>query len=194
MVEVSWLRYIMFKYQVFLDCDWVWMCCHWVECDWTKFCWPYVKSFGCSNVSLDEIGQVRRVGLLSDQFIILTQVYDWFGIGTQWSWYRLVQLSRIGTSCLMCSWYESDWMSCMSSWFDLGGLSLVCSWLDSDWLSQMMWATDWLVQLDWTCWLYRLMSSVIQWTVISWRVVIRWWPVVSSGSGCAVRYRLCSVV
>ena len=38
----------------------------------------------------------------------------------------LVQLRNIGTSCLMCSWFDSDWPSCMSSWFDPGGLSLVC--------------------------------------------------------------------
>ena len=38
----------------------------------------------------------------------------------------------------MCSWFDLDWLNCMSSWFDAGGLSLVCSWLDSDYLSQMI--------------------------------------------------------
>ena len=106
----------------------------------------------------------------------------------------LVQLSRIGTGFLVCSWSDSNCLSCMNSWFDSSGLSLVCSWLDSDWLSRMMWATNWLVQLDWTGWLYMLMSSVIQWIMISWRAVIKWWAVVSSGSCCVVWYILCSVV
>ena len=125
LVEVIWLRYIIFNCQVFLDFDWGWLWCHWVECDWIEFGWSYVKSLGCSNVSRDELSQVRRVGLLSDHFIILTQVYDWFGTGTQASWYRLVQLRKIGTSFLMCSWFDLDWMSCTRSWFDPGGLSLV---------------------------------------------------------------------
>ena len=39
---------------------------------------------------VDELGQVRRVGWLSKHLIILTQVCDWFGTGTQANWYMLV--------------------------------------------------------------------------------------------------------
>ena len=58
----SWVRFILFNCEVFLDCDWGWLWCHWVECDWTEFVWAYVNSLGCSNVYIDEMGQVRRVG------------------------------------------------------------------------------------------------------------------------------------
>ena len=26
----------------------------------------------------------------------------------------------------MCSWFDLDWLSCMSNWFDPSGLHLVC--------------------------------------------------------------------
>ena len=38
-------------WSIFLDCDWGWLWCHWVECVWKNFGWKYVKSLGCSNVS-----------------------------------------------------------------------------------------------------------------------------------------------
>ena len=63
---------------------------------------------------------------MSEHLIRLTQVYYLFGMGTKEDWYRVDQLRNIGTSRIMCSRFESDWFGCMSSWFDLGGLSLVC--------------------------------------------------------------------
>ena len=166
MDEVTWLRYIMFNCQVFFDFDWGWLWCHWVECDWIEFGWTYVKSLAWSNMSLNELGQVRRVGWLSKHLIRLTQVYDCFNTGTQAAWYRLVQLSKIGTSCLMCNWFHLDWLNCMSSWVDPGGLSLVCKLR----LTELV---DVRNRLIGTGWLYMLMSIVIQWTVIGWWVVIR---------------------
>ena len=44
---------------------------------------------------LNELGQVRWVGWLSEHFIILTQVYDWFGIGTQAAWYNWARLAHV---------------------------------------------------------------------------------------------------
>ena len=61
-----------------------------------------------------------------EHFIILTQVYDKFGIGTQASWYRLVQLRKIDTSSLMWSCFDSNWSSYMSNWFNPSGISLAC--------------------------------------------------------------------
>ena len=154
-----------------------------------------MKFLSYSNVSLTWWTRTSKKGwFFSEHLIRLTKVYDGFGTCTQATWYILVQLRRIGTGCLMCSWSESELLSCMRSWFDSGGLSLVCNWLDLDWMSHLMWSIYWLVQLDWTSWLYRLMSSVIQWTVISCWVMIRWWGVVSSGSGYAVWYKLWSIL
>ena len=44
---------------------------------------------------LDEIGQIRRVGWLSKHLIKLTQIYDWFGTGTQASWYSWERLAQV---------------------------------------------------------------------------------------------------
>ena len=82
LAEVSWLRYIMFNYQVFLDCDWGWLWCHLVECVSLVGCmWSLLVGQMC--LLLDELGQVRRVGWLSEHLMRLTQVYDWFDTGTQ---------------------------------------------------------------------------------------------------------------
>ena len=45
----------------------------------------------------------------------------------------LVQLRKIDIGCLMCSWFDSDWVSCMSNWFDPGGISFLCRirWIES---------------------------------------------------------------
>ena len=63
---------------------------------------------------------------MSKHLIRLTHIYDLFGIDTEATWYMLAQLRRIDISFLMCSWFDLDWLSCMSSWFDPGGMSLVC--------------------------------------------------------------------
>ena len=44
---------------------------------------------------LDELGQVRRVGWLSKHLIRLTQINDWFGTGTQASWYSWESLEQV---------------------------------------------------------------------------------------------------
>ena len=124
----------MFNYQVFLDYDWGWLWCHWVECDWTKFGWPYVKSLSCSNVSLDELGQVRRVGWLSEYLIRLTQVYDWFGTSTQASWYnweRLAQVALCAVGLTQIGWVvwavgltQVDWVQLESPKLFVGSSDL----------------------------------------------------------------------
>ena len=61
----------------------------------------------------------------SSRFSTISSSYD-LQKCTQASWYRLVQLSKIDTSSLMWSCFDLDWSSCMSKWFDPGGISLAC--------------------------------------------------------------------
>ena len=59
----------------------------------------------------------------------LVGIQGWFGIDQSAevissrfiAWYRLVQLSRIGTGCLMCSWIDSDWPSQMIDLYSVIG-------------------------------------------------------------------------
>ena len=87
LAEVSWLRLIVIEVgcgvielsvtgQIFID-----------------NMWSNLVAQIC--LLLDELGQVRRVGWLSEHLIRLIQIYDWFGTGTQASWYNWKRLAQV---------------------------------------------------------------------------------------------------